>query len=202
MIEVDLLGKAHGDMPILGPIRFDVKDGEVLAILGPSGIGKSTLLNAIAGVDRDYHGSITRPERLSMVFQEPTLLPWRTALDNITLAHMGLPVETARDSLAKVGLAGFEKRFPRQMSLGQQRRLALARAFAVPPQALILDEPFASLDPGTSADMVALTRTLISEGRPATVLVTHDKHEAETLATRILTLSGTPATLDDRNLAP
>lgn len=195
MIAANIRAKAFGPAKILRDIRFEITQGEVLAILGPSGIGKSTLLRIVAGIDGDFDGWVTRPERLAMVFQEPTLLPWRTAAENLTLVHPGLGREGAVAALARVGIADKADLFPRQLSLGQQRRVALARAFAGDPEGLILDEPFASLDPATAEEMLALTERLIAESGPATLFVTHSDAEAHRLATRILRLGGQPATI-------
>ncbi|TCO71682.1 ABC transporter ATP-binding protein [Rhodovulum euryhalinum] len=195
MIRVDIRAKFFGETPVLGPVAFDIAQGETVAILGPSGIGKTTLLRIVAGLDDDFEGHVERPARLAMVFQEPTLLPWRSALKNLTLVHPDLSRKGAREMLARVGLADKERAFPGQLSLGQQRRLALARAFAGHPDLLIMDEPFVSLDPATAETMLALTERLIAEERPATLFVTHARAEAERLATRVLDLAGAPATL-------
>lgn len=195
MIAADILAKSFDDTAVLREVHFRVETGEVLAILGPSGIGKSTLLRIVAGIDGDFEGAVARPERLAMVFQEPTLLPWRTAAENLTLIHPGLGREGALAALARVGIADKASQFPRQLSLGQQRRVALARAFAGNPEALVLDEPFASLDPETADEMLALTERLIAETKPSTLFVTHSEAEAARLATRILRLAGRPATI-------
>jgi NitT/TauT family transport system ATP-binding protein len=195
MIAADVRTKAFGGTEVLRDIRFRVETGEVLAILGASGIGKSTLLRIVAGIDGDFDGTVFRPERLAMVFQEPTLLPWRTVAENLTLVHAGLGRDAALAALARVGIADKADLFPRQLSLGQQRRVALARAFAGEPEGLILDEPFASLDPDTAEEMVVLTEKLLAETQPATLFVTHSEAEATRLATRILRLSGRPATV-------
>ncbi len=191
MIRADITSKTFGETPVLGRIRFEIATGETLALVGPSGVGKSTLLRILAGLDAAFDGTVTRPETLAFVFQEPTLLPWRTVLQNILLPHPQLSSDQARDMLDHAGLAGKEHLFPRQLSLGQQRRLSLARAFARPPELLIMDEPFVSLDEGTAEKMLALTEALISEHRPATVFVTHDMREAARLATRTLRLEAT-----------
>ncbi len=195
MIAAEISTKSFGGTKVLRDIRFRVETGEVLAILGPSGIGKSTLLRIIVGIDTEFDGSVVRPERLGMVFQEPTLLPWRTVAENLTLVHSGLGRDAALAALDRVGIADKADQFPRQLSLGQQRRVALARAFAGDPQGLILDEPFASLDPDTVEEMLVLTERLIAESQPATLFVTHSEAEATRLATRILRLDGRPATV-------
>lgn len=196
MIGIDIRGKRFGATRVLGPMNLTLEAGETVAVTGPSGIGKSTLLRIIAGLDRNFDGDVTRPERIAMVFQEPTLLPWRDARSNITLVT-GARADVAGAALAEVGLGGMEARFPGQLSLGQQRRLALARALSAAPELLLLDEPFVSLDPALAAKMVALTGALLARRRIAAILVTHDMTEAGRLASRILRLDGHPATLHE-----
>ncbi len=195
MIRVEIERKLFGGTEVLRDIRFAVAPGEVVALLGPSGVGKSTLLRIVAGIDTDFEGRVERPRRLGMAFQEPILLPWRSAAENLTLTHPGLGTDGAEEALARVGMAGMGGHFPGQLSLGQQRRVALARAIAGAPEALILDEPFASLDAETGAGMVALTARLIAETRAPTLFVTHSAEEARTLGTRVLRLGGRPATI-------
>ncbi|MCV2447144.1 ATP-binding cassette domain-containing protein [Paracoccus sp. DMF] len=195
-MRLDLQGKSFGSRAVLGPLSLAVGRGERLAVLGPSGIGKSTLLRILAGLDSDYRGRLQGGDRLAVVFQEPVLLPWRDAVGNITLPT-GCDAAVARDWMAQVGLAGHEDKFPRQLSLGQQRRLALARAFAAGPDILLMDEPFASLDEATRARMLALTGALLDRSGAGLVLVTHDPAEAQALAARPLHLSGSPARLQN-----
>lgn len=193
-MRLDLIAKTYGPRQVLGPMALTLARGERLAVLGPSGIGKSTLLRILAGLDADFQGRLSIEERRAVVFQEPVLLPWRNALANITLPT-GCAPDAARDWLAQVGLAGHETKFPRQMSLGQQRRLALARAFAAAPDILLMDEPFASLDGETAARMVALTDALLTRTGAGLVLVTHAPDEARALGAQFWHLSGQPARL-------
>ncbi|TPE52245.1 ATP-binding cassette domain-containing protein [Amaricoccus solimangrovi] len=192
VIALDLASKHFGDRPVLGPIAFAVAPGEAVALTGPSGAGKTTLLRILAGLDRDFEGSLSAPARIAMVFQEPTLLPWRDAAANIMLTT-GADAATAERLLGEVGLAGRGAAYPGQLSLGQQRRLALARALAAEPELLLLDEPFVSLDPALVEEMLTLTEAVLRRRRAASVLVTHSRAEAERLADRIVTLGGSPA---------
>ncbi len=184
-LEVAIRRKAFGPRTVLSNLVFDVDAGETLAVVGPSGAGKSTLLRIVAGIDPDFDGTVVRPERVAIVPQEPTLLPWRTALRNLTVVT-GVDDAAALAALAAVGLQGMGGLFPGQLSLGQQRRLSLTRAFVTRPELLLLDEPFVSLDGPLVAEMLALTERLIAQTRPATLFVTHSAAEAERLATRIL----------------
>ncbi|WP_424975042.1 ABC transporter ATP-binding protein [Dinoroseobacter sp. S124A] len=181
---------------VLGGFDLTLRAGETLAITGPSGVGKSTLLRILAGLETRYTGTLQMPDRVAMVFQEPTLLPWRSARDNIRLAT-GLSSAGALDALAEVGLADHASQYPTQMSLGQQRRLSLARAFGSAPDVLLLDEPFVSLDPELAEEMMVLFARLRAARGLATVLVTHVEAEAKMLASRIVTLSGSPARLGE-----
>lgn len=193
-MRLDLTRRAFGPVEVLGALTLSVARGERLALLGPSGIGKSTLLRILLGLDREFEGRLDAPERTAPVFQEPLLLPWRKARANLTIPARITP-DAAEAWLARVGLAGLGDRYPRQLSLGQQRRLGLARGFAAGPDILLMDEPFASLDAGTAGRMVALTDAMLAETGAGLVLVTHDPREAEALGARALTLAGRPARL-------
>ncbi len=194
MIEIKINRKAFGGQQVLANIHFSLEKGETVALQGPSGIGKTTLLRILAGLDRDFDGSIGRPDKIAMVFQEPTLLPWRSALDNLTLVT-GASKDTCLQVLDEVGLNGKQENFPNQLSLGQQRRLALARAFTAQPELLIMDEPFASLDRKRVEDILPLCRDMIQARAVTTLFVTHSEYEAEILAGRIIKLDGQPASI-------
>jgi NitT/TauT family transport system ATP-binding protein len=199
MIEIDITRKSYGDQPVLGNVFLEIPAGDCVAVLGPSGIGKTTLLRIAAGLDQDFEGSVARPERVAMVFQEPTLLPWRTVGDNIKLIT-GIPDEAVEEALGRVGLEGRSSHLPDQLSLGQRRRLSLARAFAAKPQFLVMDEPFASLDKALANDMIELTLDLLKDASIATLLVTHSENEADRLARSVYRLQGQPATLSQTRL--
>lgn len=196
ILSLSLKSFGFGGVPVLGALDLAVAPQETLALTGPSGIGKSTLLRIIAGLEPRFAGLRTAPPRIAMVFQEPTLLPWRRAAQNLCLTS-GIARAEGDDWLVKVGLAGLGDRFPAQLSLGQQRRLALARAFAAGPDLLLMDEAFVSLDEALRQGMTEVFATLRAARPLTTILVTHDDREAARLATRIIRLSGTPARITE-----
>ena len=185
---------------VLRDVSFDVAPRSFVVMTGPSGCGKSTLLNIIAGLDKDYEGTINFGEespRLSFIFQSPRLLPWRTIEENIRLALPdGDPrQDLVREMIERVGLTEAASAYPERTSLGMQRRAALARGFVQEPDILLMDEPFVSLDDPTAQALRATLLDLCAR-RPVTVLfVTHDRHEAVMLATRILRLAPGSATI-------
>jgi ABC-type nitrate/sulfonate/bicarbonate transport system ATPase subunit len=179
---------------IISNLAFRLEAGRIAALIGPSGCGKSTLLRIIAGLDHRFEGQVLRPPGpLGMAFQEPRLLPWRTVDDNIRIAAP-LASEAELDAVTRsLGLAGHRTHFPGELSLGLARRVALARAFAVKPALLLLDEPFVSLDAPLALAMQRELAALVAERGVTTVLVTHDVGEAIRLADRIFVLSPRPA---------
>jgi NitT/TauT family transport system ATP-binding protein len=186
----------RGDLPVLGSIDLALGAREIVALVGPSGCGKTTLLRIIGGLETDYRGTLdwhgAAMPRIGTVFQEPRLLPWRTVRQNILLAQQTENPELADDLLRTLDLAPFRDAFPSTLSLGMARRASIARAFAIEPELVLLDEPFVSLDPA----MAARSRELLLaawRARPtAALLVTHDRAEAAMLADRVLLLAERP----------
>jgi sulfonate transport system ATP-binding protein len=195
-------GRRHA---VLAGVDLEVAAGEVVALLGPSGCGKSTLLRLAGGLDTPTAGSVIvdgepvreYEPRCAVVFQEPRLLPWRTLARNVAF---GLPRDVtgdrARDEVAHwlsvVGLAGFARHRPRQVSGGMAQRAALARALARRPGVLLLDEPFAALDALTRLRMQDLLADVQREAGTTVLLVTHDVDEALHLADRVVLLGASP----------
>lgn len=205
-------GEADGTVALKGA-TLRVSKGEFVAVVGPSGCGKSTLMKALAGLWPVNRGSVIvagrevkRPlEIVGMAFQNATLLPWRTTLDNVML-----PLEIvephrsqlrrkrseyearARDLLKVVGLAGFEKKYPWELSGGMQQRASLCRALVHEPELLILDEPFGALDMFTREELWTVMQDLWMARRPTVILVTHDLREAVFLSDRVHVMSARP----------
>ena len=200
------VNKHYGDFAALDDINFSVPSGSLTALLGPSGSGKSTLLRAIAGLDRPDTGTITinghdvtqvAPQQrgIGFVFQHYAAFKHMNVRDNVAFglkirkrpkAEINAKVD---ELLETVGLSGFQRRYPGQLSGGQRQRMALARALAVDPQVLLLDEPFGALDAKVREDLRAWLRRLHDEVHVTTVLVTHDQSEALDVADRIAVLN-------------
>ena len=200
------------DLVAIDDLGFEVAAGELVCLVGPSGCGKSTLLNIIAGLETGFEGEVlldgmplggdrrdgARP-RIAYVFQEPRLLPWLTVERNI---HFGLDCQgiaraewnerTAR-VLAMVGLGSYASLYPHQLSGGMQQRTAIARAFAIDPDVLLMDEPFSGLDEFTARDLRQQLLEIWGQTRKTIVFVTHNSFEATFLADRILLISRRPA---------
>jgi NitT/TauT family transport system ATP-binding protein len=189
------LAASGGTLQVLSELAFSLGAGEVAALVGPSGCGKTTLLRIIAGLDREYEGSVELPAHgtLGMVFQEPRLLPWRTVEQNVRLAAPAVTDANLDALFRTLGLAAHRDHYPGELSLGLARRVALARAFAVEPDLLLLDEPFVSLDDALAARLREELAELVNSRPVTTLLVTHDVDEAIALADRLLLLSASPA---------
>ena len=202
ILDVDIMRKAvagrDGPRTVLENLRFSLAAGEIVALAGPSGCGKTTLLRLIGGLDKAFDGSIrwhtAGPPAIGTVFQEPRLLPWRTVQQNIDLVSPPDPAFSAA-LLDVLGLRASTGLYPSALSLGMARRVAIARAFAVLPEVLLLDEPFVSLDPAMAEQGRGLLLDAWNARRCAALLVTHDLTEAACLADRILLLSAGPAAI-------
>jgi len=188
-VSVRGLSRFYGKRRVITDLDLDIRQGEFVALLGESGCGKTTLLRALAGLDRPDAGVIDAPGRPSVVFQEHRLLPWANLWKNVALGHeRSIGREGAAAALAEVGLAGREEDWPRNLSGGQAQRVALARALVREPRLLLLDEPFAALDALTRIKMHGLVRELVTRHQPGVLIVTHDVDEAIVLADRLLVM--------------
>ncbi|AKR56719.1 ABC transporter ATP-binding protein [Devosia sp. H5989] len=201
-LKIDITEKRFNVLPVplYENLHIEVPAGQVLALVGPSGIGKSSLLRLVAGIDTDYDGAITiagTPAKDApppgFVFQDSRLLPWLTAIQNIEAVNPAISRDQARAMLARVGLDGFADAFPHQLSGGMQRRVALARAFSVNSRLLLLDEPFVSLDRHLVSGLQKVLLDLMANETPTAILVTHLPDDAALLADRAIVLDGRPA---------
>jgi len=177
-------------------LQLRLEAGSFGALIGPSGCGKTTILRIAAGLDTDFRGQLRTPGagRLGMVFQEPRLLPWRTVEDNIRLALPAHQTDADLTDLFEIlGLGAHLARYPGELSLGLARRAAIARAFAIRPDFLLLDEPFVSLDEAVATRLRSELVALTTRAKVTTLLVTHHLEEAVELADRLFLLSERPA---------
>ncbi len=181
---------------ILRDVAFSLRQGEICALLGPSGCGKTMLLRILSGLDTDFEGRVVlpSPHKIGMVFQEPRLLPWRSVAQNLHLVG-SLSENDLAEIVTALRLSKHLDHFPGELSLGLARRVAIARAFAVKPDLLLLDEPFVSLDAALAARMREELLALVLKRKATTVIVTHDVDEAIAIAGRIIVLSAAPGRL-------
>lgn len=183
-------------------VSFTVEPGEFLCLMGPSGSGKSTALRIMAGLEVPTHGEVIgRPARLGFVFQNFGLMPWLTVRDNIAF---GLKMagqsprqieQKVAEEVSRMGLQGLENRHPKELSGGQKQRVGIARALAVDPDVLLLDEPFSALDVFTAAELRLDLLKIWKQTKKTIVMVTHLPEEAAQLASRTLVFSGEPGTI-------
>jgi NitT/TauT family transport system ATP-binding protein len=196
VITFDNVSKSFDSLKVLHDLSFHVAANQILGIVGPSGCGKTTILKLIAGILKPDQGRITVAQgAVGYVFQEPRLLPWRTGLDNVAAAlrAQGKSKDEARAVAARwlerVGLKGFEGYHPIELSGGMAQRISIARAFAVEPRILLLDEPFSNVDATLKTSLIDILRGIIKERQTTAAYVTHDLAEALRLADRIVELT-------------
>jgi NitT/TauT family transport system ATP-binding protein len=206
MVSIDAVTMSFGTYVAVQDVNLTVADGEFLAIVGPTGCGKSTVLNAIAGLLKPASGTVSidgTPVKgvqndIGYLFQQDALLPWKTAIENVELGLMfrGAASEERREKsmtwLAKVGLRGFEHRYPHQLSGGQRKRVQMAQALITGPKVILMDEPFSALDIHTRHLMQNELLRLWQEERRAVVMITHDLEEAIALGDRVAILAAGP----------
>ena len=202
LLRFDRVSHRFGAVDVLRDLNLEVRHGEFVACVGPSGCGKTTLLGVCSGWIQPTAGTVERPARGRMVFQQDGLFPWLTVGENIHLGlrHVGDDPERRRRSRAfldLIGLLSFEGHYPHQLSGGMRQRVELARALAGDTDLLLLDEPFSSLDYLSRLRMRAELARLLREQPRTVVLVTHDIEEAAQLADRVLVLSERPARIRD-----
>ena len=198
-----------GTLVAVDKVSFNVAPGEFLAVIGPSGCGKSTLFNIMGGLLDGYEGRVTvagetvrgpHPS-IGMIFQEESTFPWRTVIDNVAfpLEIAGMPkarrLEKAKHFVRLVGLDGFERRYPAELSGGMRQRVSMARTLASEPKILLMDEPFASLDEQTRLLLGDKVLQIQQELKQTTLLITHNITEAVQLADRILVMTYRPGKL-------
>lgn len=203
-LSIEQLGMVFGATPALEDVSFTVADSQVICVLGPSGCGKTTLLNVLAGFEAPASGRVMLrsrpitgpgPDR-AVVFQTPALFPWLNVYRNIVYAIPRRDRPRYRDRahqlIDQVGLGGFEKHYPYQLSGGMKQRVAIARALLKDPDVLLMDEPFGALDAQTRVTMQALLQDIWLSRQPTIIFITHDVEEAVFLADRVLVMSARP----------
>ncbi|HYL47917.1 MAG TPA: ABC transporter ATP-binding protein [Stellaceae bacterium] len=201
MLRVDSLALAYGATPVLEGASLEVPSGKFVSLVGPSGSGKSSLLRAVIGLQKPLAGAIETDIAagdIGMLFQDDALLPWRNAEQNVALGlklkgiASGTAIASARQWITRLGLYGLSERFPRELSGGQRKRVALAQVLAREPQLILMDEPFASLDAIVRARVTQDLVRLVELRGISVLLVTHDLEEALALSDVVYLLSHGP----------
>jgi NitT/TauT family transport system ATP-binding protein len=216
MLKIEHLGKTYGAgedaVEAIGDLDFEVREKEFVCVVGPSGCGKTTLLKCMSGLLEPSSGRVLLhgepvdgpPERMALVFQEysRSLFPWMTIRQNVGFPLRRKQVDKGKlveDAIDSVGLSGFADRYPWELSGGMQQRVAIARALAYQPEILLMDEPFASVDAQTRADLEDLVLELRGKYGVTIVFVTHDIDESVYLGDRIVVLTPAPTTVQEIN---
>ncbi len=192
LIQFKNINKTFDKLEVIKDLSFDVNSNDIIGILGPSGVGKSTILKLIAGLEKPTKGTlINNTKKVGYVFQEPRLLPWKTTLNNVLLPltisgmEKNKAEEKALHYLEKMGLSGFETYYPSQLSGGMLQRVSLARAFALEPDLLLLDEPFSALDLRLKSVLETMLKELLQENPIPVLYVSHSPEEVVQFANRI-----------------
>jgi len=201
MLSIRGLTLGYGGEPVLDDLDLDVEAGKFVSLIGPSGSGKSSVLRAVTGLQQPLAGEVrlnVDPEHVAFLFQDDALLPWRTARDNVALGLTirGTKKKAARERaetwLERLGLIGLGDRYPRELSGGQRKRVALAQVLALQPRLLLMDEPFAALDAIVRHRLTKDLLDWVERERLTVLLVTHDLEEAISLSDVVCLLSGGP----------
>ena len=199
MIRLTDVKKSYGENVVLNGLSLQIKEGEKVALMAPSGVGKTTLFRLIAGLERQDGGDVKVSAPLCMLFQEPRLLPQFTLLENVKAVLSGKnKKEKALAALKQVGLEGEEGKYPCEISGGMAQRAVLARALVTGRKLLLLDEPFKGLDEQAKKELLAVLQDALKE--KTVLLITHDEGEARTLCTRLLRFDQKMALKDDQSL--
>ena len=196
MITFERVRKTFDSLVVLDGVDLHIAENQIVAVVGPSGVGKTTMLELITGLIAPDSGRVEVADvRIGYVFQEPRLLPWRTAVDNIAvvLRAQGEEREEARRAalswMERVGLQGFEDYHPAELSGGMAQRVAVARAFAAEPRILLMDEPFSNMDLDLKTSLIGMLQKIAREHKTTIVYVTHELTEALQIADRIVELT-------------
>jgi NitT/TauT family transport system ATP-binding protein len=195
MIVFEHVSKSFDSLKVLNDLSLRISSGQIVGVVGPSGSGKTTILKLITGIFAPDEGTVqVASDVVGYVFQEPRLLPWRTAIDNVAAplralgGEKGDARERAAEWLRRVDLAGFEHYHPAELSGGMAQRVSVARALAVEPAILLLDEPFTGMDATLKSSLMVSLKSILAERATTVVYVTHDLTEALQLADRIVEL--------------
>jgi len=201
MITLRNIHKSFGQLKVMEDFSIDFEEGQVTCLLGPSGCGKSTILKMLSRLDTKYTGTVVGLDnkKLSYVFQESRLVPWLTVEENLSYVLEGkLPEDILKERieffLNKVELTAFRKAYPNTLSGGMKQRVSLARAFSMPHDILLMDEPFQGLDDELKDQLMTLLEELICLDKKTVIMVTHDLQEASRLGDKIIRLIGCPIT--------
>ena len=193
------ISKKYNEKLILDNINFEMFSGEILGLLGPSGIGKTTLLNILVGLEKETSGEIINyhNNKIGYVFQEDRLLNWLTLFENIKLIKEDIDEKIIWENLSLVGLKDYYNYFPKELSGGMRQRSSIARALTFAGNIMLFDEPFKSLDIKLRFELLDLMRKLKEEKNTSILFVTHDIEEALYICDRILILKGQPANISN-----